>query len=511
MLFSKSYICNLAILLSIYITSVQALAIKRDLIASKSPSTNNTESIQCGFSGDSDILGIGIRIGYYTQSLSVWFANYFVLSEAKVLRSVNLLFLVALFIALVWLAHAPQETYAIEVYLLLRLLFATWYIGVLDRSRYNKTKWRKSHVRVIVREFSLLGLLAYTVWFAWAGLDRVRETPCGTFIFFATKINLYGTYRSVFKAFSISALVFGTIKQSDTASQLSQRWRGTYLRDADYYSQLQQSLIKEAYPPLRTLLSLSEDEILEAAAKIPLPASPCAAESSTSSSNSICPSAIGFPSLEDLITAERYLQSIIDIDVRDHSRWCHEIKQIHLKIFLPSIHSPAALYRRARVIYRLRPFRFSILLPLFRHIKSLSRFPLYSYAFMIEAALRSPYYKNISSGTLIVALTLHKAQLPPNRPTINVVYHAVASLSLCIVLILSIELSIHWNGITGLSNVGAVGQLIPAIIGLGGLLKVLWVWWTKGDVSEEQNDGVAKEIRDCAELYEMLKNKIEGK
>ena len=495
--------------LFIYISCAQALAIKHNIITSRSSSDNNTEAVQCGFSGDSDILGIGIRIGYYTQSLSVWFANYFVSSEAKVLRSVNLLFLVALFIALVWLVHSPQQTYAIEVYLLLRLLFATWYVGVLDRSKFNKTKWRKSHIRVVVRESSLLGLLAYTVWFAWIGLDRVKGTPCGTFVFFATKINLYGTYRSVFKAFSVSALVFGTIKQSDTAVQLSQRWRGTYSQDPNYFSQLQQNLIEEASQSVTTAPTSSEAEILEAAVEMPLPLSPYLTESSTGSTNSAVSGAKDFPSLEELMTAERYFQSIINIDVRDHSRWCYEIKWIPLKIFLPSIHSPATLSRRANVLYRLRPFRWSIILPLFRHIKSLSRFPLYSYAFMIEAALRSPYHKDGSPRTLITALTLHKAQLPPSRPAPNIAYHAITSLSLCIVLILSIELSIHWNSITGLSNLGAVGQLIPAIIGLGGLLKVLWIWWTKGEINEREKDGPAKEVRDCAELYEKLKKEKE--
>ena len=220
-----------------------SLAFERGLNSTDSSVHNDTRSVQCGFVGDSDVLGIGIRIGYYTQALSVWFANYFILSEAKALRSINLLFLVALFIGLVWLSHRPEGTHAIEVFLLLRLLFATWYVGVLDRSKFSKKHWRKSYMWVVIRECCLLGLLSYAVWFAWIGLDRLEKTPCGSFVFFIVKVSLYGWYRSDFKVLSVSALCFGAVKQVDTALQIYQRQRSNAVRSPDYFSRLQQSLL----------------------------------------------------------------------------------------------------------------------------------------------------------------------------------------------------------------------------------------------------------------------------
>ena len=388
-------------------------------------------------------------------------------------------------------------------------------------------------MRVIIRESSLLGLLAYTVWFSWAGLDLMKRSPCGTFIFFAAKVNLYGTYRTVFKAFSISALVCGMIKQLDTAVQLSQRWRGNVVRDPDYYVRLQAALIDEAAQreklspePLPTVDMASqgsqtiESEMLEAAVQAPLPKSPSITgledrssedKSDDSSSRASDTEETSFPSLDELILAERYLLSIINIDVRDHSQWCYEIKWIPLKIFLPSIHSPSTLYKRTILLSNSRPFRISLLIPLFRHIKSLCRFPLYSYFFMLEAALRSPLHKQVSSSALITTLALHKAQLPANRPVPNVVLNAAASLSMCMLLVLSVELSLRWNSITGLGHVGATGQLIPAIIGLGGLFRVVWVRLASGEVRGRADDGAGKEIRDCAELYQRLKREREMK
>lgn len=69
----------------------------------------------------------------------------------------------------------------------------------------------------------------------------------------------------------------------------------------------------------------------------------------------------------------------------------------------------------------------------------------------------------------------------------------------------------HWNHITGMSDIGAVGQLIPAIIGLGGLLRVVWIWWSEGDIGRREDNGVEEEIRECAEVYQRLKLEKEGK
>lgn len=540
-----------------------------------------TSSNQCGFTGNSDLYGIGIRLGYYTQAISVWFANYFVLSEAKVLRSVNLLFLVALFIALAWLSHQPQQTYAIEVFLLLRLLFATWYVGVLDRSRFSKKHGRKRIMRIVVRECALLGMLSYTVWFAWIGLDRMEKTPCGTWIFFAAKLNLYGTYRSAYKVLSISALSFGTIKQCDTANQLFQYWRNTAMRSPDYFARLRQALLVEHFqyhtscsnscdqqhshrgleeddPPPRMSGSrpsspsppavLIRDEMdkdasiescrtnnstsvrsdiprqnfSDAATQCNLPDTTprppmeiCTNENSSLAIND--PTLEPLPSLDHLIEAQRWLEAIIAIDVADHSSWCYQIPGLPIKMFLPSIHSPKQIFARMTALYNLRPFRFSILIPLARHINSLCKFGWYKYPLMLEAALQHPCHKQISKSTLLATIALHKAQLPTSRPTPHVIWSACVSFAMCVELVLSIELSIYWNRIGGMGNVGAPGQLIPAIIGIGGLVRVVWVWWCRdvdavgGEVEEEDDDddGVGKELRGCVEVYQRLKEKRE--
>ena len=567
-----SYIQTTAFLVLLRVPFCSSLAIERS-ISSRESQSNGTQTSQnkCGFTGNSDLYGIGIRLGYYTQALSVWFANYFVFSEARELRSVNLLFLVALFIALIWLSHQSQQTYAIEVFLLLRLLFATWYVGVLDRSRFSKKHGRKRIMRVVIRECALLGMLSYTVWFAWIGLDRMEKTPCGTWIFFAAKLNLYGGYRSAFKVLSISALSFGLIKQSDTASQLFQHWRSTDIRSPDYFARLQRALLVQHYNndvscgnscngqnPHTASEEIHSVRNSESGASSPSPAifvtsdeacedasivSGHARNSEPSQSDSPqqnvsdaavqchlrdCPSEDQLaeshirshtsshmtleelPSLESLIEAQDWLEAILAVDVADHSAWCYQVPCLPMKVFLPSLHSPKKTHKRISALHALRPFRFSILIPLARHINSLCKFGWYHYPIMLEAAMRDPCHKRVSKSTLLATIALHKAQLPTNRPAPHVLWSACASLAMCVELILSIELSLYWNRVGGMGNVGAPGQLIPAIIGIGGFVKVVWVWWSVEKGVEEVGDGVGKEVRECLEVYRRLKQEREG-
>ncbi len=58
-----------------------------------------------------------------------------------------------------------------------------------------------------------------------------------------------------------------------------------------------------------------------------------------------------------------------------------------------------------------------------------------------------------------------------------------------VILVLQVELTIFWNNVSGLQSLSSLGQLIPFILGVGGLIKVLWGKWTlvsKG-IGEERN------------------------
>lgn len=56
-------------------------------------------------------------------------------------------------------------------------------------------------------------------------------------------------------------------------------------------------------------------------------------------------------------------------------------------------------------------------------------------------------------------------------------WQAAQSLIVFIFLVIQVEMTIVWNHIDGLKTLSSLGQLIPFILGVGGLLNVLWVKW----------------------------------
>lgn len=591
-------------------------------------------STQCGFDGNPDIYGAGIRIGYYTQILSVWIANYFVLTESKSLRSVNILFMLALFIGAAWQSRRPSRIYAIEAFLLIELLSATWYIGVLEKSRYSKKYWRFSPARLIFRNLALVGLLAYSVWFWWIGLDLMSPTPCGTWMFFMAKVSLYGWYRSAFKVLSLTAISFHAILTVGHAAQLAEHWRGQNIMNPDYYRTLRQDLLKHesvkrngsgscsdpamnslhgaaasahphqiglgssarnsrsgsiqmsvtadqpepiqaavpsdavgqqpsseengsplrethqitasqppgpvaTQPPSPSGATLSQKSTLvitqpsppssltATATQTPTPisyqSSPPSPAPPTQKPTSACTQSaqpnpvrspvtapITVPSFADLLTADAFLANILERTNRPPTR-TYQIPHTPISISFPSLHLPSPLPSPHPP---LRPLQ--ILTPLLLHTYALRRYPLHIYPSIIHTALLTPQHALLSPLALRTCIAFHVSRLPATNRTKYSFLSAISTLLVVVGLVLAIELSIAWNGIRHTSDVGAVGQLVPAVIGVGGLLKVLWTWWRCGRADggglrhtalplEDERDGIAREAVDCAEVYDRLK------
>lgn len=170
--------------------------------------TRSTIGPQCGFEGNNDIYGIGIRIGIYAQILAVWFANYFLFSEAQVLRdSVSILSVALLIVALIYAAN-PQDVYAVEGFVLLQILAWSCIMGVRAKSSYNKGIFsRGSLLRKVVCEIVNLVNIGLHVWFWWAGVVQMKETPCGTYIMmYVLKTGMFGWARKVMMTMSLFVL-----------------------------------------------------------------------------------------------------------------------------------------------------------------------------------------------------------------------------------------------------------------------------------------------------------------
>jgi hypothetical protein len=125
-----------------------------------------------GFNGNPDLYGIGIRLGYYTQALSLWIANFLVPHEAPFLQTTSTLFMLALFLGMCFLSWKPDGCYGIEVYLLMHISYATARIGTGTYREFSRT-------HMIVRDLVLFAIAVYALWFWYAGIDTMNVTPGG--------------------------------------------------------------------------------------------------------------------------------------------------------------------------------------------------------------------------------------------------------------------------------------------------------------------------------------------
>lgn len=626
-IYSRSAQCAMTIMAPSYSTNAIFSTVMRQHVMN---------STQCGFDGNPDIYGAGIRIGYYSQILSVWIANYFVLSKSKLLRSINILWMLALFIVIAWQSRHPSRIYAIEAFLLIQLLCATWFIGVLEKSRYSKKYWRFSPASLIFRNLTLMGLLAYNVWFWWNGLDLMSPTPCGTWIFFMAKVNLYGWYRSAFKVLSLTALSFHAVLTVKHAAQLTDHWRGEHMMNPDYFRALRQDLLKNeglnrngsgncsdpavislqgaaansqsrqgknessarnshhseqssvtadqpesisqaavsadaadhqpinqengslrrerrqttatrqpaaaatqsslapaatasqmpnpiatqpsppSYPTTTAVAQMPTPTATQSSSPSPAPATQTPESAGTQSAPQLAtvstPATVTIilPSLAELLSADAYLTNILESIDRTPTR-TYRIPHTPNSISFPSFHLLSSLPSPRPP---LRPLQ--ILTPLLLHTYALRSYPLHTYPSLIRTALLTPQHTLLSPLALRTCIAFHVSRLPATNRVEYSLLSAASTLLVVVGLVLAIELSIVWNGIRHMSDGDVRSQLVPASIGVGGLLEVLWTWRRYGrddggglrhaaSSLEEEKDEIAREAVDCAEVYDRLK------
>jgi hypothetical protein len=125
-----------------------------------------------GFEGNSDLYGVGIRLGYYTQALSLWLSNSFVPYEAAFLQTTNTMFMIAILLGMCFLSWREGGCYAVEVYLLFHISCTITRLGTGSYSAFSMT-------HMIVRDAVWCATCFFTIWYWFAGMDRMERTPGG--------------------------------------------------------------------------------------------------------------------------------------------------------------------------------------------------------------------------------------------------------------------------------------------------------------------------------------------
>jgi hypothetical protein len=138
--------------------------------------TSNSDS-SCTFVGNSDLYGDGVRCGFYLSWIATLFTTVFDPKEETILRLLNLLVQIGLFLGLVVTDNQPHSVEPIITFWLL--------CGSLS-SLTGDGKKNFSHFTGILRILFYTALSSYAVWFWFEGINRMVDLQpgCKAIVFF---------------------------------------------------------------------------------------------------------------------------------------------------------------------------------------------------------------------------------------------------------------------------------------------------------------------------------------
>ncbi len=169
---------------------------------------------QCNFNGNSDMYGLGVRLGFYLQWFAGILANLLVegkdrerraamRDEVKGLRSALALFTAATFLALVIQTIVyVGNLQVVDVYITLLLTFGAylywipvylWRIVTCFKAEWDPTRFPQVASGAVYTNLNLCLLLAVTsfqLWFWFARVPQLTGLPCQEYGFLFTKVQL---------------------------------------------------------------------------------------------------------------------------------------------------------------------------------------------------------------------------------------------------------------------------------------------------------------------------------
>ncbi|KAF2181100.1 hypothetical protein K469DRAFT_265222 [Zopfia rhizophila CBS 207.26] len=549
-------------------------------------SSNFPRSETCGFEGNPDVYGPGIRIGIYTQTIAVWITKYFLLSQAHVLRDSITIFSIALLsVSIIFAVRAPT-VYTVEFFIVLQILSWSCLTGVRSRSSYARQTFRNRSVRVGLTEMFNMGALILHTWFWFYGMDKTRMVGCGAFVFFFAKVDMYGWFRGLMKAMTLLGLLdhvhdvvlrgvgmwsdWPMRKWEEELENEMKRWEegekesnsinsGASTSDDTFRSPVSPSVQPSTKEPSfdssrsstwdanstqadtesisqkihRIQASIVERQLQESLALCPPPVTSGRLDTTqqTPHTDSL---ETQFPTFEDIYRGEVFLSHCIAARLSPRFQERHPIvyKILLALLFvprplsssdnrtssttsstympsnstLPSTHPPptpktpisptaetgsepaqpptytTCVITILQSIFTLNfPHRAAILL--IHLIRSRSLDPING-VYQLYAALTSspssPSQSTIPSPAgIALASSLLLSRLPDLTQRVKYMQTFI-DITIHIFMILQLEFTIVWNGVRGLGGLENVGQLIPFIIGVGGLGLVLGRWGEYG-------------------------------
>ena len=157
----------------------------------------------CSFDGNTDMYGLGIRIGFYLQWYAGDLASWFAPSEIQGIRRTNSVFIAATFLALlIQIIRSISNLQIVEVYIILLVTFGyylflvplyawrilTGYNPALDPTRWHQV--RPGDVYSVLNFLLIAAVASFHLWFWFHRVPELDGQACQQYGFFFAKIRL---------------------------------------------------------------------------------------------------------------------------------------------------------------------------------------------------------------------------------------------------------------------------------------------------------------------------------
>ena len=206
-------------------------------------SLTNTEfhGQRCDIEGNSDLYGLGIRLGVYLQLISTLLTNHLLPEALGEAWDANTIFLVAILIAILKSSAQNGAFTSPEAFVMVQLMLAfllavfhisntawaffeivsrilsgTWQVDAKMQDLYSDLGFVRRNISplgITIRSILALAIASYNVWFWFGGSDALDSgLHCSPMVFLFASVDVHGKARYFFMVFSILYLVYRTIR-----------------------------------------------------------------------------------------------------------------------------------------------------------------------------------------------------------------------------------------------------------------------------------------------------------
>ncbi|EME41017.1 hypothetical protein DOTSEDRAFT_27599 [Dothistroma septosporum NZE10] len=198
-------------------------------------------SSACAFAGDSDLYGLGLRLGSYIQWFSLVGAYHWAPRTVPNLTVGIGILQLAMLITLVWKTSTANDGDVLyNVGALVITIFGSGgglsaqANGILQSSTHIKM----TRLSLIGYDLLVLGFGVYNIWFWFKGISILSDPPCTPYAFLFAKVDLHGWFTTFSRVFSVVVLICTVLRLSAELASLPYAWsnRGKWLFDPEHRS-----------------------------------------------------------------------------------------------------------------------------------------------------------------------------------------------------------------------------------------------------------------------------------